>query len=36
MTTQIPKTQKAVVFDTNGGELQYKDIPVPEPHPNEL
>ena len=36
MTTQIPKTQKAVVFDTNGGELQYKDIPVPEPQPNEL
>lgn len=36
MTAQIPKTQKAVVFDTNGGELQYKDIPVPEPQPNEL
>ncbi|CAK7900717.1 alcohol dehydrogenase 2 [[Candida] anglica] len=33
---QIPKTQKAVVFETNGGPLEYKDIPVPTPKPNEL
>ncbi|ODV59777.1 zinc-dependent alcohol dehydrogenase [Ascoidea rubescens DSM 1968] len=32
----IPQTQKAVVFETNGGELMYKDIPVPEPKPNEV
>lgn len=32
----IPETQKAVVFETNGGELQYKDIAVPKPKPNEL
>ena len=32
----IPKTQKAVVFETNGGKLEYKDIPVPVPKPNEL
>ncbi|CAI5759786.1 unnamed protein product [Candida verbasci] len=33
---QIPKTQKAVIFETNGGKLEYKDIPVPKPKPNEL
>ncbi|AMD22863.1 HHR094Wp [Eremothecium sinecaudum] len=33
---QIPETQKAVIFYENGGELQYKDIPVPKPKPNEL
>lgn len=32
----IPKTQKAVIFETNGGKLEYKDIPVPVPKPNEL
>ncbi|GMM35833.1 alcohol dehydrogenase [Saccharomycopsis crataegensis] len=32
----IPATQKAVVFDTNGGPLVYKDIPVPKPKPNEI
>lgn len=32
----IPKTQKAVIFEKNGGELLYKDIPVPEPKPNEI
>ncbi|KAK6462562.1 alcohol dehydrogenase 1 [Scheffersomyces coipomensis] len=32
----IPKTQKAVVFETNGGPLIYKDIAVPEPKPNEI
>ncbi|KAI5969769.1 hypothetical protein CANMA_001231 [Candida margitis] len=33
---EIPKTQKAVVFETNGGKLEYKDIPVPKPKSNEL
>lgn len=32
----IPKIQKAVVFETNGGPLLYKDIAVPKPAPNEL
>ncbi|KAG7918305.1 hypothetical protein KL905_000646 [Ogataea polymorpha] len=32
----IPKTQKAIVFETNGGPLLYKDIPVPQPKPNEI
>ncbi|SCV04288.1 LAME_0H17260g1_1 [Lachancea meyersii CBS 8951] len=35
-STEIPKTQKAIVFYTNGGKLEYKDIAVPEPKPNEL
>ncbi|SGZ49132.1 CIC11C00000000284 [Sungouiella intermedia] len=32
----IPTTQKAVIFETNGGPLLYKDIEVPKPKPNEL
>ncbi|RCK65201.1 Alcohol dehydrogenase 1 [Candida viswanathii] len=36
MSANIPKTQKAVVFEKNGGELEYKDIPVPTPKANEL
>ncbi|SGZ52985.1 CIC11C00000004015 [Sungouiella intermedia] len=32
----IPEMQKAVVFETNGGPLLYKDIPVPKPKSNEL
>ncbi|CCC71903.1 hypothetical protein NCAS_0I02350 [Naumovozyma castellii] len=32
----IPKTQKAVIFETNGGKLEYKDIPVPTPKSNEI
>lgn len=32
----IPTTQKAVVFETNGGPLEYRDIPVPEPKDNEI
>ncbi|RLV93531.1 Alcohol dehydrogenase 2 [Spathaspora sp. JA1] len=32
----IPQTQKAVVFETNGGPLEYKDIPVPVPKANEI
>ncbi|KAH3682069.1 hypothetical protein WICPIJ_006970 [Wickerhamomyces pijperi] len=33
---EIPKTQKAVYFETNGGPLLYGDIPVPTPKPNEI
>lgn len=32
----VPTTQKAVVFETNGGELNYTTIPVPQPKPNEI
>ncbi|RCK66422.1 Alcohol dehydrogenase 2 [Candida viswanathii] len=32
----VPTTQKAVIFETNGGKLEYKDVPVPVPKPNEL
>lgn len=32
----IPTTQKAVVFEHARGPLLYKDIPVPQPRPNEL
>lgn len=32
----IPSTQKAVIFETNGGPLEYKDIAVPKPKPNEI
>ncbi|OBA22147.1 alcohol dehydrogenase [Metschnikowia bicuspidata var. bicuspidata NRRL YB-4993] len=32
----IPATQKAVIFETNGGPLLYKDIDVPQPKANEL
>ncbi|CAN3372035.1 hypothetical protein DIURU_001425 [Diutina rugosa] len=33
---EIPKTQKAIIFTEHGGPLEYKDIPVPKPKPNEL
>ncbi|CCE65648.1 hypothetical protein TPHA_0M00730 [Tetrapisispora phaffii CBS 4417] len=36
MSTEIPKTQKGVIFYENNGPLEYKDIPVPTPLPNEL
>lgn len=35
-TFTIPSTQKGVVFYEHGGELHYKDIPVPKPKPNEI
>lgn len=35
-TMSIPKTQKAIVFASNGGELEYKDIPVPKPSSTEI
>ncbi|CAK7892038.1 alcohol dehydrogenase 1 [[Candida] anglica] len=34
--SQVPKMQKGVVFETNGGPLEYKEIPVPTPKPNEI
>ncbi|CAI4035559.1 hypothetical protein SMKI_13G2090 [Saccharomyces mikatae IFO 1815] len=35
-TAAIPETQKGVIFYENKGKLHYKDIPVPEPKPNEI
>lgn len=35
-TFRIPETQKGVIFYENGGSLQYKDLPVPKPKPNEI
>ncbi|KAG7704926.1 hypothetical protein KL950_004099 [Ogataea haglerorum] len=32
----IPKTQMGCVFETNGGPIEYKEIPVPKPKPNEI
>ncbi|CAR26277.1 hypothetical protein ZYGR_0H00850 [Zygosaccharomyces rouxii] len=32
----IPKTQKGVVFNESNGPLEYKEIPVPTPKPNEI
>lgn len=34
--SSIPQTQKAIVFESNGGPLEYKDIAVPKPKSNEL
>ncbi|PSK40406.1 hypothetical protein C7M61_000043 [Candidozyma pseudohaemuli] len=34
--TSIPRSQKAVVYETHGGPLLYRDVPVPKPKPNEL
>ncbi len=36
MSEEIAKTQKALVFEENGGPLNVIDIPVPEPGPNEI
>ncbi|CAL9735424.1 alcohol dehydrogenase 2 [Monosporozyma servazzii] len=35
-TFTIPSTQKGVIFYEHGGQLHYKDIPVPKPKPNEI
>lgn len=32
----IPQTQKAVIFEKNGGPLTYTDIPVPKPASDEI
>lgn len=34
--SSIPETQKAVVFESNGGPLEYKEIAVPEPKSTEI
>ena len=34
--SEIPKLQWAQVFEKNGGPLMYKQIPVPEPKPDEV
>lgn len=36
MSIPIPEKQKAVVFEKNGGPLEYKEIAVPKPKPTEL
>ncbi|SSD62241.1 related to Alcohol dehydrogenase 1 [Saccharomycodes ludwigii] len=36
MSFEIPKTQKGVIFYEAGGKLEYKDLPVPTPKPNEI
>ena len=33
---EIPKKQFAQVFQKNGGPLEYKEVPVPEPGPDEV
>ncbi|KAH3677097.1 hypothetical protein WICMUC_001852 [Wickerhamomyces mucosus] len=35
-TTAIPESQKGVIFYEHSGKLEYKDIPVPTPKPNEI
>lgn len=34
--TQIPSSQYAVIFEKTGGPLLYKQIPTPEPRPDEV
>ncbi|ANB15388.1 alcohol dehydrogenase ADH3 [Sugiyamaella lignohabitans] len=36
MAEQIPKTQKAMVFEENGGPIEYRDIPVPKPASDQI
>ncbi|TID28622.1 hypothetical protein CANINC_002378 [Pichia inconspicua] len=35
-TFTIPEKQMGVIFETHGGPLQYKEIPVPKPKANEI
>ncbi|SCV01486.1 LAME_0G16512g1_1 [Lachancea meyersii CBS 8951] len=35
-STNIPTTQKGVIFYEHGGQLHYKELPVPKPKPNEI
>jgi propanol-preferring alcohol dehydrogenase len=32
----VPETQKGVIFYEHSGKLEYKDLPVPTPKPNEI
>jgi hypothetical protein len=34
--TQIPEMQWAQVYETNKGPIEYKQIPVPQPGPDEV
>ncbi|KAK9458247.1 chaperonin 10-like protein [Dipodascopsis uninucleata] len=36
MLPNVPKTQMAQVFDTTGGPIVYREIPVPTPGPDEI
>lgn len=36
MSVEIPKMQWAQVFEKNNGPVEYKQIPVPKPGPNEV
>jgi propanol-preferring alcohol dehydrogenase len=36
MSQNIPKTQKAQVIEKTGGPVQFKDIPVQKPGPDEV
>lgn len=36
MTTQIPEKQWAQVFEKTGGDIDYKEIPVPKPSSDEV
>src|SRR5690606_25903276 len=35
-STYIPEKQWAQVFEKSGGPITYREIPVPEPEPDEL
>lgn len=36
MLNELPKTQKALIFDVVGGPLRVAQIPVPEPEANDV
>ena len=36
MEFEIPKMQKAMVFEKQGGPIKLKDIPVPSPGPDQV
>uniref|UniRef100_A0A7E4VQ64 alcohol dehydrogenase n=1 Tax=Panagrellus redivivus TaxID=6233 RepID=A0A7E4VQ64_PANRE len=36
MAENVPSTQKAAIFDTVGGPIEVRDIPVPEPSAEEI
>lgn len=36
MASQIPKTQWAQVFEKNNGPIEYKQIAVPTPGPDQV
>lgn len=36
MTSEIPKMQKAMVFEKHRGPIELRDIPVPTPGPDQI